>query len=438
MTYTYKNVVDYINQIPKFTRDSNLDHTKRLLSFLGDPQNDFKYIHVAGTNGKGSTCAYLSGAIAALGYKTGLFTSPHLVEMTERISCGQEEISREDFVDTFVKVKQVVDDRTALLESHPTYFEFLYLMAMVYFSKIKVDYAVIETGLGGRLDATNAVLHPVLTIITSISLEHTAILGDTIEKIAFEKAGIMKERVPIVYDANRDEVCLVIEERAKILECVTYPVKKSDCEITVNDRKGIDFCLKNQYHKEAGNAISLDTKALYQGMNASLALRALFVLFGEKPKKQWSKIQRAFFKTRWPGRMEEIYKDVYIDGAHNEDGIRKLTASVNEVMADKEICLVFAVAEDKDHDGMVTDLCQIKKLAAVVVTEIDNNRRTGMQQVMDLFTARFDGTVIGRADIKEALEAGKLMAGDDKVLLCVGSLYLAGSIKEILGGRCDD
>ena len=190
----YKEIVDYIEEIPKFTTKNPLDHTKELLARLGNPQNQQKVIHVAGTNGKGSVCAYLDSMLRAGGYRVGLFTSPHLVKINERFKINGQMISDDTFVQAFEQIKRIIDEAVAEGLDHPSYFETLFLMGMMIFQKAGVDYVVLETGLGGRLDATNTVDEPLACIITSISLDHVEYLGDTIEKIAEKKPVLLSRR----------------------------------------------------------------------------------------------------------------------------------------------------------------------------------------------------------------------------------------------------
>ena len=198
----YKEIVDYIEEIPKFTSKNPLEHTKNLLARLGNPQNDRKVIHVAGTNGKGSVCAYLDSMLRTGGYHVGLFTSPHLVKINERFKIDGVMVSDEQFVKAFEKVRTIIKEAQADGLDHPSYFETLFLMCMVIFQEAQVEYVVLETGLGGRLDATNTVDKPLACIITSISKDHVEYLGDTITQIAGEKAGIIKPGVPVIYDGK--------------------------------------------------------------------------------------------------------------------------------------------------------------------------------------------------------------------------------------------
>ena len=196
---TYREAEEYILSIPKFTKKNKPEHTKLFLEYLGNPQEKLKVIHVAGTNGKGSVCVYLDAMLRSEEKTVGLFTSPHLVKLNERIVINGKEISDQKFMEVFEKVMEQVGVMEKEGLPHPTFFEFLFGMAMTAFVMEQVEYAVLETGLGGRLDATNSVEHPVCTVITSIGMDHMAILGDTLEKIAAEKAGILKPGVPLLY-----------------------------------------------------------------------------------------------------------------------------------------------------------------------------------------------------------------------------------------------
>ena len=216
-TFTYEEAAAYIEEIPKFTKKHTLEHTKTFLKRLGNPAADRKIVHVAGTNGKGSVCAYLQAILMAEGKRTGFFTSPHLVSVNERIRMDNVQIDNKTFLEVFRKVLKTVRRMEEDGIEHPSYFEFLFGMGMTAFAETDVEYIILETGLGGRLDATNAVEKPALSIITSISLDHTAILGDTIRKIAVEKAGIIKPKVPVFFDGSNKEAAEVIRTKGEEL-----------------------------------------------------------------------------------------------------------------------------------------------------------------------------------------------------------------------------
>ena len=219
----YEEAVAYIEETPKFTTKNKLEHTKECLRRLGNPQKQFQVVHVAGTNGKGSTCAFLTSVFREAGYSCGLFTSPHLVVINERFQINEKNIDNDTFLRAFEKVKKLADELVAEGSYHPTYFEFLFLMGMVIFADANVDYVILETGLGGRLDATTAVEEPSACVITSISFDHMQYLGNTIEAIAGEKAGIIVPGVPVIYDGNNPAAAGVIRAREKIQKSSETP-----------------------------------------------------------------------------------------------------------------------------------------------------------------------------------------------------------------------
>ena len=432
-----ENIVDYLYQIPRFARTGGLEQTRERLRILGSPEKSFHYIHIAGTNGKGSTCAYMESALRHMGYKTGLFTSPHLVRINERIRINNEEITDEAFADAFYKVKALIDRQAAEGIPHPTFFEFIYLMAMCAFKEAGIEYGIIETGLGGRMDLTNAVEKPDLTLITSISLDHTAILGDSIDKIAAEKAGIIKKEVPIVFLDKEKAVTRVICEKAEQMGSARFPVQMQWTKnFSVKSGK-IHFSCQSPYFEDED--MTLNTVGLYQVENACLARTGLEILRQEgklsMPEADFVRSVREGMEDMvWPGRMEMVLDNVYVDGAHNDDGIRELVHSVEDVFEGQDIYLVFAVAEDKDYQEMIHHLSQIRKLKGVIITEINNGRRRDFHEVMDIFKKNWHGRIQGTYNVNEAIMTGQEWKGKDGILICTGSLYLVGHVKEILGG----
>ena len=246
--FTYEEAVTYIEEIPKFTTKNKLAHTRKCLDRLGSPDENRKIIHVAGTNGKGSVCAFLSSMLEEGGYRCGLFTSPHLVKINERFQINEVMVSDQVFLEAFLKVKNLADELVAEGDYHPTYFEFLFLMGMLIFDRENVDYLILETGLGGKLDATNSILHPLACVITSISLDHVEYLGDTVEKIAGEKAGIIKKGVPVIFDGNSEEAAKVLRNRAEELGCPWYEMKGENQKILDYTPAGIRFSSKSEVY----------------------------------------------------------------------------------------------------------------------------------------------------------------------------------------------
>ena len=275
-TFTYEEAAAYIEEIPKFTKKHTLEHTKTFLKRLGNPAADRKIVHVAGTNGKGSVCAYLQAILMAEGKRTGFFTSPHLVSVNERIRVDNIQIDNETFLKVFRKVLKIVRQMVEDGIEHPSYFEFLFGMGMTAFAETDVEYIILETGLGGRLDATNVVEKPLACIITSISRDHTEYLGDTLEAIAGEKAGIIKAGVPVIYDASQPGPASVIAAKAKEMGSPAWPMEPSFYEMKTQSREGITFTFAYPGGEKAELAIPYVAK--YQMMNASLAFYMMNIL----------------------------------------------------------------------------------------------------------------------------------------------------------------
>lgn len=431
-----EDIVKYLYEIPRFARTGGLEQTQERLRCLGSPEKSFHYIHVAGTNGKGSTCAYLESVLRHMGFKTGLFTSPHLIRVNERIRINDIEIEDEAFKRAFYRVKAVIDEQQKQGIARPTFFEWIYLMAMCAFQEAGIDYGIIETGLGGRLDLTNAVEAPELTVITSISLDHTSILGDTVEQIAGEKAGIIKEGIPLVYLDKSPEISEVLKRQADVMEASAFAVRKNWIENISMDTEKIEFSYQCPYFKKYD--IILRTNGIYQVENACLAITALEVL---RLKCGWQMgvmdfsqhIRQGLLNMHWSGRMECVDPGIYVDGAHNEDAIKALVTSLNTLFT-QDVYLVFAVAEDKDYREMLHELSQIHRLKGVIITEINNGRRRDFHEVMQEFEKIWHGKIWGAYNINEAIVTGQRWRGQDDILICTGSLYLVGHVKEILGG----
>ncbi|MGN0205446.1 MAG: bifunctional folylpolyglutamate synthase/dihydrofolate synthase [Coprococcus sp.] len=431
----YEEAEAYINSIPRFSKIKSGENVDDILDYFGHPERKFSYIHVAGTNGKGSVCAFLDSMLRAAGKKTGLFTSPHLITTAERIKVDGKDISREQFAEIFDELMTVVKKRRIEGHPHPTYFEWLYLMAMIWFGRCGIEYGVIETGLGGRLDATNQIDQPVLTVITSISYDHMEILGQTLTDIAGEKAGILKKNVPVICDGSEEEALAVIRDRAEALHCPMEVLYPQQVKILLNRGKNIDFLLQDMYDEIY--RIHLHTDAVYQTMNGSLAWMAMRKLQQQDDSLQSiadDVLLQGMAEMHWPGRMEEILPDVYVDGAHNVGGIRKLRESLMLSFAGRPLWLVFAVASDKEYDQMIEILCTIPDLKGVIVTELENSRKTDLETVAAIFEKNWHGYVGHSYNINKAIREGRERAGtcENGMLLCAGSLYLAGSVMEAL------
>lgn len=407
------------------------EHTRELLSRLGNPQEGIKIIHVAGTNGKGSVCAYLNAMLLAGGKKTGLFTSPHLVRINERFQINGEDVSDEQFLNAFLKVEKAAKEYEAEGEGHPSYFETLFLMGMLIFKEAGVEYLVMETGLGGRLDATNVVEKPLACIITSISRDHTEYLGDTLEAIAGEKAGIIKAGVPVIYDASQPGPASVIAAKAKEMGSPAWPMEPSFYEMKTQSREGITFTFAYPGGEKAELAIPY--VAEYQMMNASLAFYTMHILqdVHDIPKNV---LAEGLSKIKWPCRMEMAAPGVIIDGAHNEDGIAQFVSTAGYFAKENEITILFTAVADKHYHEMIGEICEGIHPSHVVATQIDGSRVVPAEVLAEDFRKAGCTDVCAEPEIGAAYgkALGKKGSG---MLFCVGSLYLAGELKAYLAKR---
>lgn len=426
----YDFAVNYINGIQKFAKKNTLEHTKMFLQSLGNPGRRSRIIHVAGTNGKGSTCNYLRALLRAQGYHVGMFISPHLVTMRERILMDHDMITEQEFAACFETVYQQVQ-RHEGQEGwyHPTFFEYLFLMAMVYYEKKQPDYIILETGMGGRLDATNAIDDPVMTIITEIGLDHQQYLGDTKELIAGEKAGIIKSGVPLVYAKREESTAEILEKRAKELQAEVYPVDKTVfSQININD-KGIDFCYNSRYYNDID--ITLCTYAPYQAENAALALRAYELLCGES-RMEKSRLQSVIGQTCWAGRMEQIMPGVFLDGAHNEDGINAFLECAECIPVSGKRILMFSVVSDKAYEEMMKRLVRSGLFAEYIVADLQDERGLAGAQAAFFLSQMTGQTVSVRHTVKAAMETALSHRTEQDVVFIVGSLYLVGEVKSCI------
>lgn len=433
----YEEAVAYLLDIPKFAGKTSHENLKGFLNALGNPQTAGTAIHVAGTNGKGSVCAFLSSILQQAGYRVGLFTSPHLVRINERFQVNGMLISDEDFLSVFQRVLHVVEEGISQGMLHPNFFEFLFLMAACWYEEQRPDYVIYETGLGGRLDATN-VLQPCLTILTSIGMDHMQYLGDTLEQIAGEKAGILKPDIPCIYICRQDVTTAVIEKQASALGCPLIPVEKNKITIDEIGKQIIDFSYVNRYDSRYNyNDFTYQIKktALYQAENAALAIEAGYYLLTEirtlfVPEQTVQAVRQGILQMCWPGRMEEIEPGVYVDGAHNEPAIQAFCDTVTRLYHDKKIILLFAAASDKLYNEMIRILCEAVDFERVIVTGIPGNRTTPVELAAEQFQNHTRCPIHLEPDCRKALELARSMHTSENRIFCTGSLYLVGSLKQ--------
>lgn len=404
---------EYLLKIPFWTKKKNsLEQVRDFLVELGDPEKGFSIIHVAGTNGKGSVCADLTAILKEAGYKVGTFISPHLSDIRERFLINGELADRMLFEDCFRQVLAAAERMKERGYFHPTFFEFVFLIAMVMFAREKVDYVILETGLGGRLDTTNVIRRPKACVITSISLDHTQYLGETIPEIAAEKAGIIKPGVPVIYDDGDPAASKVICRQARIAGAPAWPVGQED---------------------EAEEDQKLFA-APYQARNAALARKVFKVL--EIPGIDENVCRAGIRKVSWPGRMEKAAPDVWLDGAHNPGGIRAFIQAVKEQTKkeSRQIHLLFAAVEDKDYREMIQMLCNQLPITRVTVVHLKDERGAAQELLADQFRQAGCMQVKAYKTAAKALEAALSHRKEGDRLYVVGSLYLIGEIRELMWG----
>jgi len=427
----YDEAVAYLYDMPRFTSKNTIEDTRSFLSKLCNPEKGMRIIHVAGTNGKGSVCSYMRSILERAGYSVSVFTSPHLVDIRERFVSRGEMVTKEVFFKAFMYVYDMLDwDALSGDEGyHPTFFEYLFFMAMIIFHEAGTDFCILETGLGGRLDATNSVSVKELSVITRISLDHVQYLGDTVEKIAAEKAGIMMPGVPVVYTDSSPETTKVFERRIGELGIKGYSVSKNDYAFLNFRNKNIDFSFHTRYYGYVG--LNIATIARYQMENAALAVRAIEVLDGGRTVTKEA-IVRGVGSAFWQGRMEEILPNVYADGAHNEDGVRAFIDSVREDGLVNGRFLLFGAVADKDIRHMAARIVRAGLFDRIAVVRLKTGRAADTDELAESFDECGFRDYELYENAGEALRALMNERKEDERIYIAGSLYLVGEIKEFL------
>jgi len=410
------DAIAYLNSLGLHKVKPGLERTIKLLEILGNPQEVVPSVLIAGTNGKGSVASAIASVLETQGYKTGLYTSPHLIRVSERIRINSNEISMSDLSQLILEVKQA----SSTLPDEPSYFEVLTVSAFLYFAQRKVDFSVLEVGMGGRLDATN-VVKPILTVITNISKDHTEYLGDSIREIAFEKAGIIKRRV-LVLTAAKEEALTVIEAVAS--ENLA-PISIFGKDFNVEGESTEDFSYIgspwNLEHLEFG------LHGFYQLENASLAIAALesFSKLYEVSINEES-LRNGLSSVRWEGRMEIVRRDppLILDGAHNPSAAEALRESIEKMFPSMKFVILIGMLSDKDHEGFMRAIYPIAEY--MIVTDVPSERTIKAKGLADVGRRYVSKTkVIG--DFKEAY---KEILSLHKPVCVTGSLYLIGAIKQ--------
>jgi dihydrofolate synthase/folylpolyglutamate synthase len=396
--------------------DLRLDRMRQALALFNHPENQFPSLHIAGTNGKGSTAALLHNILHHAGYRTALYTSPHLESFTERIRIGHEEIAQTEVVSLADEIWQ----RTAEANVPLTFFEFITVMAFIYFARNRVNVAVIEVGLGGRLDATNVVT-PLVSVITTIAKDHEAYLGPDELSIAREKGGIIKPRIPVICGKVSEPVTAVLQEIARLRESPAYFLGTS-----------FSFLLKNESLfdyigiKQNLSGLALALRGRHQLANASLALAALELVNEYFPVPQVA-LRYGLETVQWPGRLELISERplVILDGAHNPEGVRALADALIELRQGRKIKLLFATMADKEWQLMLEILAKLAD--EIIFTRVSMERSADPELLAKNIPVPIPSRVI--QDSQTALAALLDRAQPDDILVVAGSLYLLGEVR---------
>jgi len=425
----YAETIEYLYGLQQHGMKFGLDNIRRLMSELGDPQNEFLSIHVAGTNGKGSTSAMIESLLRTKGVRTGLFTSPHLVSFTERIRVNGQEISEDAVIKLADEVRKVV---SGIEDFSPTFFEVVTAIAFLHFMRMKVQWAVVEVGMGGRLDATNIIL-PEVAVITSIGIDHREFLGDTLEEIAREKAGIIKKGVPLVTAEQDTGAMGIIRQRCDEAGARLFSYNSefsSEFASTGTETMFLNYKGSKEYRD-----IQLALAGEHQIINAALAIKAIEVVSEKYPEMDCD-IRKGLESVTWPGRLEMIkeHPPVLIDGAHNPPAAEVLSAHLRKLLSVKysRIIMVVGVMGDKDIEGILKPLLPLA--AEIIFASPAYGRAASAKRLVDVaaslgYASKSTETVAGALHDAEGL----YKSGD--LIVVTGSFYTIGEAKEAFGHK---
>lgn len=436
----YEEAVELFYRIPRFNKNHKLQSIERVLTRMGQPDRQMKIVHIAGTNGKGSTSAYLAGLLEKSGCKTGLFTSPHLVDIRERFVIDGKMVSKELFTEAVGAVYSLLETLKREGETYePCFFDMLFFVGMYIFAKERVEIVVLETGLGGRLDATNAVQQKDLTLITHIALDHTEYLGTTLQEIALEKAGIMRPNIPCIVAPKNDMVRDIFLKKAEELGSKCRVLGERDYACQGVYEKSVAFSYFSSYYGTV--PVRLHTPALYQADNVCLALAGFEMLIelGIVRKEQMSveQLKQTLWETSWAGRMEEVCGNVFLDGAHNTDGMHMFLESVREDDCIGNRTVIFSAVSDKDYKQMLADVIESGLFSKIIVTQLATERGVDVMRLYEEADRKIKNSMAKMEccfmpEISEAvLEVIEKRTSKEYVYI-VGSLYLVGQMKQLL------
>ncbi|HHW07710.1 MAG TPA: bifunctional folylpolyglutamate synthase/dihydrofolate synthase [Clostridia bacterium] len=428
---TYAEALAFLRDLTKFGYNLGLERITRLLHLLGNPQAGLKVIHIGGTNGKGSTSAMVTSILKEAGYKVGLFTSPHLHRYTERMTINGEEIPEEKVAALLTEIRPLLEQMVQEGCEHPTEFEVNTALALLYFAREKVDFAVLEVGLGGAIDSTN-VVNPLVAVITNVGMDHMDYLGNTIEEITRVKGGIIKPHCQVVTGADRPEVIRILEEIAREKQAHLRRLGRDyRVEVVSSTMDGVTFNLKGP--GVAYDHLQVSLLGEHQAINGALAVAAVHSLAAYGYEIPWEAVYRGLKEARWPARLEVVRRNptVLIDGAHNVDGARTLRRALEQLFAYDKLVLVLGILGDKEREKVLELLAP---LAAVLVVTKPNNPRAGNWEEVAALGARLVKQVIVRPDTKEAVDAALALAGPQDLVCITGSLYMVADARGHLLG----
>lgn len=422
-----KEFIDYIINIPRFASEKkDISLMEAFMELLGNPQKKLKCIHVAGTNGKGSICAMAASILREEGYSVGLYTSPHLIHFNERIQVNGHMILDEELEEMSEKILGACDEVSRMGYGYPTFFEVITACAFIYFADKQVDIVVLETGLGGRLDATNIIENPLVSVITPISLDHIGVLGNTLDAITREKAGIIKKNHPVVLFSVEDSVYNRIKDVSESKNAPLFVLDET-LQIHIHERQLMKqiFSIKTPFYSYRNLECGLIGD--YQINNVAMVLLIMHVLKDEGYHIEESSIYSGLKNTEWPGRMEVIqyHQRIYVlDGAHNIDGMKRFLESISNHFNTPQTCIV-GFNKDKDYLCLLDLIQQSQLFTQIILTPIDSNRSLNPQ---DIHAEYLKSCIIAK-DLNEAHGFALANNHREDVICCIGSLYLIGEIK---------
>jgi len=422
-------IIDRIHEFNRFGMVLGLDRMEELLRRLGNPQDDLKVIHVAGTNGKGSVSKYLEEGLSACGYKMGLYTSPYIETFNERIRYDGADISDEDLEYYGQKVVSAAEAMVADGLDSPTEFEVVTAIAFLYFAGRQADITILEVGLGGIGDSTNVVKSPLASVITSISYDHMAQLGSSLAEIAVNKAGIIKTGCPVIANVPQRDAAKIIARKAYAMGSRLYDI--SGIRAAVSDETPFSQKVSMELYEKSYSDVEISMVGRHQAENLKTALATLEILRKSGAVKlDREALYEGLKRARQPGRFEVIGEDplVIIDGAHNEAGAQALQETMAQHFAGKKILLVAGILADKEIDSIVKFLTKITD--HIIVTEPDNPRKLAAEKLAG-HVADFGVAAEAVSDVEAAVHRAKELADGYDVILFAGSLYLIGDVRRL-------